>query len=71
MKSGASFDHHMKETAIVFLTIFTLISALPDGNFKKRCEHTASFFCAVRVILALLILLPEEVTKDATSTSSL
>ncbi|WP_067624569.1 hypothetical protein [Alicyclobacillus acidiphilus] len=70
MKADVSFDRHMKETAFVFLTIFSVIHVLPEGRFKKRCQYTAAFFCAVRVILALLILLPEEVSKDVKPTAT-
>lgn len=71
MKHQSSFDFHLRETGIVFLAIFAIISGLPDGNFKRRCELTAGFYCAVRVLLAMLILFPEEVSANATSNSSL
>lgn len=60
MEQELSFDHHIRDTAIVFFTIFLIINALPESNFKHRCKCTSVLFCTVRVILAVLILLPAE-----------
>ncbi|MFD1677018.1 hypothetical protein [Alicyclobacillus fodiniaquatilis] len=65
MEQHITFERHIRDTAIVFFTVFAIINGLPDDGFKHVCKCSATLFCTVRLILAILILLPEELFKDA------